>query len=156
LFVAQAPIARSSPNYKRIQILDSRRDAAEFASKGYVTSGSEVGTKLCIFVADESTVPGDPWPALARGEMPIYDPHAQKPGVGVHGEELDDGTPGPAGRAPSLVVPDAWLDMRPRGLKLIQRNTLPLASVAEGPFGTRVLAARGDDAVHFVVLPPAA
>jgi hypothetical protein len=154
LFVAQAPEQRGSPGYKRIEILDSKRDAEEFSSKGYVSSRSlvESGSKSCVFMTDESTAPGDAWPALARGEISAFAGSGQNPILGVHVETLEDGsTPG---RAASLGIVDAWLDTRTRGLKLVAKRSMPLGTVAEGPLGIRVLAARGDDSVHFVVLPP--
>ena len=154
LFVAQAPAPQGNPNYRRLEVLDSKRDAAEFSSKGYVSSraGGAIASKQCVFYTDESTIPGDPWPSLARGEIAAVPGSGQAAVLGVHVETLEDGsTPG---RAASLAIVDAWLDTRTRGLKLVTKASIPLGSVAEGPYGIRVLAARDDDSVHFVVLPP--
>jgi hypothetical protein len=71
----------------------------------------------------------------------------------VHVEKLEDGST--EGRPMSLGIVDAWLDTRTRGLKLVKKTSIPLGVVADGPYGIRVFAARSDDAVHFVVLPPA-
>jgi len=154
LFVAQAPAPAGNPGYKRIEILDSKRDAAEFSSKGYVSSQADETrpSKHCVFYSDESSVPGDLWPTLARGEISMFKGSGQAPILGVHVETLEDGsTPG---RPASLAVVDAWLDTRTRGLKLVAKTSIPLSTVAEGPYGIRVFAARSDDSVHFVVLPP--
>lgn len=155
LFVAQAPVIRSNPGYKRFEILDSKRDAAEFASRGYVSAqaGGSLTPKQCVFATDESSAAGDPWSPLARGEIASFGGPGQKRVVGVHVETLEDGST--SGRSPSLGIVDAWLDTRTSGLRLITKSSIPLGAVAEGPYGIRVFAARDDDAVHFVVLPPA-
>jgi hypothetical protein len=57
-------------------------------------------------------------------------------------------------RGGSLGIVDGWLDMRSRGLRVVEQKTMQVKQVAEGPFGVRVFAARGADTVHFVVLPP--
>jgi len=153
LFVAAAPTEPSARNYKRIQVLDKAKDAAEFSRKGYVPQTDSQGPNECVYMADESAVPGDTWPVLARGEVTTYPGSNQNPVLGVHVERLDTKTSEATGAALDIV--DAWLDTRTRGLKLIAKTAVPLESVAEGPFGIRVLAARTEDAVHFVVLPPA-
>lgn len=152
LFVAQAPTERGAPNYKRIEILASARDAATFARQGYVQQTEPPGSHECVYLADDSSVSGDPWPVLARGDITTYPGGGQSPVLGVHVESLDSESP--EGKTSSLKIVDAWLDTRTRGLKLITRTVVPLESVAEGPFGIRVFAARTSDAVHFVVLPP--
>jgi len=154
VFVARAPIQPNSRNYKRFEIVDTRKDAESFASKGYVENQTGRAPKRCVFTTDDTATAGEPWPALARGEIATFEGSGQKPIVGVHVEALEDGsTPGhPA----SLDVMDAWLDTRTGGLKLVAKATVPLGIVAEGPHGIRVLAAHSGDTVHFVVLPPSA
>jgi hypothetical protein len=154
LFVAQAPPTRGAPNYKRIDIVDSERDAASFSRKGFVeaTASNPLGSKQCVFVTDDTSQPGDAWPVLARGEITAFAGSGQRPILGVHVENLDED--GASSANASLRIVDAWLDTRTRGLKLIEKATVPLQTVTEGPFGIRVLAAKSDDAVHFVVLPP--
>jgi hypothetical protein len=154
LFVAQAPAPQGNPNYRRIEVLDSKKDAAEFAFKGYVSSrtGGAIASKQCVFYSDETSVPGDAWPTLARGEIASFPGSGQAPILGVHVETFDD-APEP-GRTASLAIVDAWLDTRTRGLKLVTKKSIPLGAVTEGPYGIRVFAARSDDSVHFVVLPP--
>jgi hypothetical protein len=154
LFVAQAPAPQGNPNYRRLEVLDSKKDAAEFTFKGYVSSraGGAIASKQCVFYTDESSLPGDAWPALARGEIASFPGSGQAPVIGVHSELLDDEAAN--GRTASLDIVDAWLDTRTRGLKLVTKKSIPLGAVAEGPYGIRVFAARSDDSVHFVVLPP--
>jgi hypothetical protein len=68
----------------------------------------------------------------------------------VHAERF---VAGESGRA-SLAIADAWVDVRTRGVKLIDRSTLPLSRVFVGPNGLEVYAARDGAALQVVLRAP--
>jgi hypothetical protein len=68
----------------------------------------------------------------------------------VHAERFVAGEGGHA----SLAIADAWVDVRTRGVKLIDRSTLPLSRVFVGPNGLEVYAARDGAALQVVLRAP--
>ena len=151
IFVARGPSLASGDDWL-FQVFTSAREAREFSAKGYVESRAEKPEPdPCLFVSGDPSEFGEAWPAIAT---PVIRPSSSisTKVLGIHLETLHgDGT---ADHPASLDVIDAWFDIRSRGLKLVSRSTLALATVAEGPLSARVLAARGADAVHLVVVPP--
>jgi hypothetical protein len=69
----------------------------------------------------------------------------------VHSERFVEG---PAGHA-TLEVANAWVDARTRGVRLVDRSTLPLSQIYVGPNDLEVYATRDGDAVQVVVRAPA-
>ena len=68
----------------------------------------------------------------------------------VHVMHAEHFVPGVDGRA-ALDVVDAWVDMRTRGVRLIDRYALPLARIFTGPTGLEAYAARDGDSVQVVL-----
>ncbi len=75
---------------------------------------------------------------------------ASAAGGEVHAVRAERFVDGQDGRA-SLEIADAWFDVRTRGVRLIDRATLPLARLFTGPNGLEVYAARDGDAVQVVL-----
>jgi hypothetical protein len=71
------------------------------------------------------------------------------PGSDVHAVHTERFVAGEGGSA-RIEITDAWFDMRTGGSRLIDRATLPLARVFEGPNGLDVYAARDGEALQIV------
>jgi hypothetical protein len=78
---------------------------------------------------------------------------ASAAGGEVHAVRAERFVSGQDGHA-SLEIADAWFDVRTRGVRVIDRATLPLARLFTGPNGLEVYAARDGDAVQLVLHAP--
>jgi hypothetical protein len=99
------------------------------------------------FAADPHS---DPPPGVKR--------HSKRRATSSHGGDVrtvhaERFVAGEGGRA-SLALADAWVDIRTRGVKLIDRSTLPLSRVFVGPNGLEVYAARDGATLQVVLHAP--
>ena len=150
LFVARAPL-QQSPRFKVFQLFDSKSAAAAFSRKGRMAVDSGEAPRACAFVAADATAFGEPWTPVATDTFTHFSGGQQAPVVGLHVETPEGNWTEQGG---TLGIVNGWLDLRSGGLKVTERSRMPAQHVTDGPFGVRVFAARGTDAVHFIVLPP--
>jgi hypothetical protein len=150
LFVAQGPT--NQVKFRLVQVFSSPAEARQFSKRGGVVQEDSQTPHPCTYITDDPSDFGQPWSALATTSISHIQGSDRPAVVGLHVETVEGEWT--RERGGSLGIVDGWLDVRSRGLKVLEQKTMPVKQVAEGPFGVRVFAARGADTVHFVVLPP--
>jgi hypothetical protein len=157
LWLSAGPLQGEGDQFGSMAIWDNPKAAEQFARGDYSYMTGQEPTS-CFLVEHAHGEMQRRWPlsSMSHAQVTVHQPgrgstarHPMYPTLhAVRVERLAMN-----GAGATLDVTDLWLDTRSKAMKVIERGRFALERVASVNPGATVFAARGEDAVHFVIAP---